>query len=247
MYEKSRCIANIYDVAKKKNIKIGDLEESCGVSRGYLSRVNKPDYIGSPSIEVLDAIAARLGVGLDYIVSFDKNVYDEDDRFLLKLFDKLQRQTDSVRLEWVRETEDILINSCSGRIKNPLMRFVSSSEQNDNPGGHYEYKSSFMIGRALVNGDCYHANLHDGGKSQKDSFIYLNSIAYVNGDERYPSIEFYVVNEDNVYPICSSAFMRSAPKTALMKLYSSAEMFHGENKIIGAGRNILERYISRTD
>ena len=73
MYEKSRCIANIYDVAKKKNIKIGDLEESCGVSRGYLSRVNKPDYIGSPSIEVLDAIAARLGVGLDYIVSFDKN------------------------------------------------------------------------------------------------------------------------------------------------------------------------------
>ena len=46
MYDKARCLNNIYALAKERGIKIGDLEESAGVSKGYLSRVAKPDYQG---------------------------------------------------------------------------------------------------------------------------------------------------------------------------------------------------------
>ena len=79
MYDKTRCLNNIYALAKERGIKIGDLEESAGVSRGYLSRVAKPDYQGSPPIEMLDAVAKQLGVGIDYLVNYSPDAFSESE------------------------------------------------------------------------------------------------------------------------------------------------------------------------
>ena len=243
MYEKNRCLKNIYELAKKNGIGIGVLEESCGVSKGYLSRVNKPDYQGSPSIEVLDAMATKLGVGLDYLVNYDPDLLDRDDDFILKLTDTLQRQTDSMQLEWVRETEDILTNSQKGEISNPFLIYIDPSSENES--GYYRYQSRFLIGRTLVNGDCYHVDLHDGDGCRRSSVIYLNSVIYVSGDNRTPSIEMYFVDETGEERLCSTAFMRSVTKAAITKLYSSAEILRNAHRIYGHGRSVLEKYIEK--
>ena len=53
MFDKKRCIENIYTIAKEKNIKIGDLEEKAGVSKGYLSRINKEDSSSVPGVDLI--------------------------------------------------------------------------------------------------------------------------------------------------------------------------------------------------
>ena len=92
MFDKTRCINNIYSLAKERGIKIGDLEEGSGMSKGYLSRVAKPDYQGSPSIEMLDAVARQLGVGIDFLVNFDPDTLSENEQFVMKFVDKLKKR-----------------------------------------------------------------------------------------------------------------------------------------------------------
>ena len=243
MYEKSRCIKSIYELAKRKGMGIGTLEESCGVSKGYLSRVSKPDYQGSPSIEVLDAMATKLGVGIDYLVNFDPELMDRDDEFLLRLMDTLQRLTDSMQLEWVRETEDILTNARKGEISNPFLVYIEPSSENET--GYYRYRSQFLIGRTLVNGDCYHAKLHDENEYRRSSVIYLNSVIYISGEIRTPAIEVYFVDDSGIDRICTTIGLRSALKSAVTKLYSSAEILRDTNRIFGHGRSVLEKFIEK--
>ena len=75
MYDKARCLNNIYALAKERGIKIGDLEESAGVSRGYLSRVAKPDYQVKylmDNCEVYEGMLAGAKLYKDVLVPADK-------------------------------------------------------------------------------------------------------------------------------------------------------------------------------
>lgn len=51
MFDKRLFISNIYQLAKERSVKIGDLEKKAGVSVGYLSRINKEDSNTVPTID----------------------------------------------------------------------------------------------------------------------------------------------------------------------------------------------------
>ena len=70
-FDKTRCLTNIYYLARQKGIKIGDLEAEANVSTGYFSRLNKEDNKTVPSIETLLLVADKLGVSVDALVRRD--------------------------------------------------------------------------------------------------------------------------------------------------------------------------------
>ena len=89
MFDKKRCIDNIYVLAKEQGMKIGDLEEKAGVSKGYLSRINKEENTSIPGIDLLASIADQFHVGIDYLVDCQLDTLTTNERFVLQFIDRL--------------------------------------------------------------------------------------------------------------------------------------------------------------
>ena len=100
MFDKKRCIANIYQLAKEQGIKIGDLEKKAGTSAGYLSRINKDDNNSSPSIDFIAAVAMVLGVTVDALIKNDYTTPTATEKYLLDFIDTLLSRTNADELDW---------------------------------------------------------------------------------------------------------------------------------------------------
>ena len=61
-FDRSRLMNNITTLIKEKNIKIGELENSVGISTGYLSKMAKPENESMPGIDLIWKLAEKLGV-----------------------------------------------------------------------------------------------------------------------------------------------------------------------------------------
>ena len=103
-YEKNRFINNIYVLAKRKKLKIGELETSCGVSVGYFARLRQGGEKATPNADLLTAFADRLSVSLDALVAFDFTQLTESEQKLLNYIEKLRFETDKRKLAWRRDT-----------------------------------------------------------------------------------------------------------------------------------------------
>ncbi|MER2151307.1 MAG: helix-turn-helix transcriptional regulator [Candidatus Limivicinus sp.] len=224
MYDKTRCLNNIYALAKERGIRIGDLEESAGVSKGYLSRVAKPDYQGSPSIEMLDAVAQQLGVGIDFLVNFSPDAFSESEQFVMRFIDKLATQTAAGKLEWLYETEATLTAEDDSRVDNPLVRPVRKySEERKQQRDTHEYSSAIYEKAATVSGTCYHAKLPN-----TQAQVWLNKVTY-HGTPRNAFLENVTrdiievyLTDPKVQPICSTYYVSEELKNAVNALYLQA-------------------------
>ena len=102
--DKERCLANIYSLAKKKGLKIGDLETSCGVSIGYLARLRQDKKQNLPGSEFLFRAAALLEVSVDRLVNFDYRVAADTDDYLFSFISQLIEDTIIDKLAWRIDT-----------------------------------------------------------------------------------------------------------------------------------------------
>ena len=102
-YDKNRFINNIYILAKKQKIKIGELEAACGVSNGYLSRLRLDERNTAPGADLLMKVADRLSVSVDSLLSFNYGLASEAEQKLLNYLEKLRWDTESNRLRWQRD------------------------------------------------------------------------------------------------------------------------------------------------
>lgn len=102
-YEKNRFINNIYALAKRRKLKIGELESACGVSIGYFARLRQGGENASPNAELLTAFANRLSVSLDALLCFDFTQLTESEQKLLNYMEKLRFETDKRKLAWRRD------------------------------------------------------------------------------------------------------------------------------------------------
>ena len=105
MTEKDRCIANIYALAKKKNILIRDLEKSCDVSVGYLARLRQDKKQSLPGSEFLFRAAALLGTNVDSLMYFDFNLASETDLYLHSFLTKLLLDSLKQKIVWTPDSD----------------------------------------------------------------------------------------------------------------------------------------------
>ena len=249
MYEKRRCLENIYSLAKLKNIKIGDLEEQAGVSKGYLSRINKEDSTSSPTVELLDSIARQLGVGIDYLVNFSHEDLTPNEQLVFQFIDKLTRMTLSGKLEWLMETRAILTADNADNVVNPL---VSIMKERDNEGEVYDthvYSSAILDdGNARVSGPCYYAKVKGGAT------IFLNLVTYTvpNESARFGYVEEKGIVEvylhsGTVQPICSTFYVADDIKKAVDNLYEAASSTPSKISLTKESQSIMRTLINSDD
>ena len=70
-FDRARLMNNINTLIKDKNIKIGELENSIGISTGYLSKMSKADNESMPGIDLIWKLAQKLGTSVDMLVGGD--------------------------------------------------------------------------------------------------------------------------------------------------------------------------------
>ena len=100
MNERNRLIANLYALAKKKGIRIKDLETSCGVSVGYLARLRQDEKQPMPGFDFLYRAAALLEVSVDALLYFDYSLASDTDQYLHAFIDRLNLDTLMDKLSW---------------------------------------------------------------------------------------------------------------------------------------------------
>ena len=250
MFDKIRCIENIYKIAKEKGIKIGELEEKAGISKGYLSRVTKPDYQGSPSIEVLDSIANQLEVGIDFIVNYSHDALTPNEEFVAKFIDKITRRTMAGKVEWIPETSSILNAEDNSEVDNPMVSVTRdySAEENCWYDCHV-YRSRLFEGRVRVNDLCYHAVI------SARSVIYINAVQYYfrkdgkygGWDEESGIFELYLVNGNSVQPLCSSYYVDESIKDAIRNLYAAIASVPSRIALTHSMKSELQEFINLED
>ncbi len=251
MFDKKRCIDNIYALAKQKNIKIGDLEEAGGVSKGYLSRINKEDSTSSPSIELLDSISRQFGVGIDFLVNYSQDKLSPNEQFVYKFIDKLMCMTTAGKLEWLVETSSVLKAEDDSEVSNPLVGVTKNySDEADEWYDCHVYRSAiYEEGGVEIGGACYHANIKGG------AIVYLNCCTYTIPDDnsRYSSysyekgvIEVYIMKL-GVHPICSTFYVTDELKKAVKDLYASAASTPSKIALSRNTKSIMQNMINMQD
>lgn len=103
-----RIVANARRIAKKKGVKISEIERECGVSVGYLSRLMRPGTAYSMSVETLRKLAVALDttmtelitepvkVQLEYIFGFKTDAFG-DVKSIAELNDALEVVNASIK------------------------------------------------------------------------------------------------------------------------------------------------------
>lgn len=225
MFDKKRCIENIYALAKAKGLKIGDLEEKAGVSKGYLSRINKEDSTSIPAVDLLASIADQLGVGIDLLVNYPIGTMSPNEEFVYQFIDKLITATTSGKMEWIQETMGVLRADTNAPVKNPLV-FVTKnySDEVDVWYDTHDYTSGFFSeGSTEIIGDCYYASLPGSNAT-----VFINSVRYFipkeggrfSSTESFDAIEVYLVT-NGVKPICTTYYVCDEIKKAVKDLYTA--------------------------
>lgn len=251
MFDKKRCIDTIYALAKKKNIKIGDLEEAGGVSKGYLSRINKEDSTSSPSIELLDSISRKLGVGIDFLVNYAHDTLTPNEQLVYQFIDKLMRMTVAGKLEWLVETSSVLNAEDDTSVDNPLVSLTKNYSDDANVwyDCHVYRSAIYDEGGVEVSGACYHAAITGGAT------IYLNYCTYSipNKGGRYSSwddekgvIEVYMIR-NGIQPICSTYYVADELKKAVRDLYEAAASTPSKIALSHNTKSVMQSMINMPD
>lgn len=212
-FNKAICLSNIYYLAKKQGVKIGDLESAAGVSAGYISRLNKEDNTSSPSIEAVVAIARKLEIPLDALLSRDYSALTSAENYLLQFLDKLLLDTTATDLIWEREP---VAKICKygvdedGYAIHPL--FIAEDDGT-------AYNSLFHEGESIgLLADGYKVEL------QPRKVLYIMAVGVETG-ESMPKREYelYSVVRGRPSPICHSVWSEDACfNKRLEEIYAAA-------------------------
>lgn len=131
----------IRDLRRARNLTITDLSELSGISRGYLSQVERG--ISSPSVKALHSISRALGVTISWF--FPPNAGDEEDlRDIVVRADKRRRLQFSSGI-----TDELLSPNLRREIELLRCVFPPGSESGDEPYTHQGEEAGFVVSGEL--------------------------------------------------------------------------------------------------
>ena len=233
-FDKKKCLANIYFLAKEKNIKIGDLETKANVSAGYLSRINKDDNETNPGIELLLTAAEELGVSLDALLTYEFEKQTPTEIYLLKFIEKMTKDTLSGEYPWEKESKANFaeLDNHNDYVQHPLFL---GYDPYDERSSNIHYNSHFVSnGEASVCGDCFNADMPDGTK------IYLMRIERKTSNAL--GYELYLVSGSIITPLCTDT-MPGGFSEALTNLYAAAVESCKHVKLDNRVRGIIDAFM----
>ena len=225
-FDRNRLIDNIYRVAKEKNIKIGTLEQSAGVSPGYLSRLARDDTKGSFAVDLLCSVSEQLGKTLDALVYTEHKDLTENEEKMLAFLDRLTMLTENFTLEW--KMLPPMIQDETYEFEHPLFRVVDCCDMD--PDGNYisykktEYCSHFLDQEnpTIIEGRCFHV-LFDT-LSNREVYLMFVSQYEPGSFDRRKALEIYFIRQEKyVEPIVCSILACDQIVEAMERLYKTVD------------------------
>lgn len=253
MFDKNRCIENIYTLAKKKKLKIGEMEEAAGVSKGYLSRINKEDITTNPPIDFLVSIAEQLGVSMDYLLMYSSDNFKKDESFVIEFVDRVSQKTTRGELEWILQAQSVLTSENDESIDNPLISIVPDySDDFDMKYMRHEYASHFYSDNVSIIDDCYYCFLPEQIRTR----LFIMSVQYYNFiDAPTPSkyhekesldvYELYLCTGDKIAPLCSTAYLKEEIGNVIKNLYNTINLTTSRLGLTPNVRAIMQSFLGR--
>ena len=242
MFDKRLCIANIYQLAKERGIKIGDLEKSAGVSAGYLSRINKDDNNTIPTVDFIAGVADALGITVDAIINNDYTAPTPTEKYILSFIDKLLSQTNADELDWKKETPTQL--HCVGYDEQGDPNHPLFAMDFDNGQPAPSYNSKFNSGFD-VTGDCFYLTLPGASRT----VVYLMCVDDPDAKDlpfADDSYELYIVKKWKVQPLCHSLPVNSLFADCLTKLYAAVKESCNHPKLDAEIMSAIEAFMGGT-
>ena len=234
-YDKNRLVNNIEYLLKRRNVKVGDLENQCGVSTGYISRLkNNDNNDTSPSAEVLLRLSIVLNVSLTSLLYSDYEKMTETELFLQSFLADMINKTESNKVLWDRFSQYSIYNETYGDGETPLP--IAGTYQ-DSYGNNKTYYYSLFAERPMtINGYYYTLFLNN-------NLYYLISL-YDEIKGRIFELYILLANQSFKKICCSDIETHTAIRQLLTDLYSSVERSCKQVRIDEDVKNSLEDFLS---
>jgi transcriptional regulator with XRE-family HTH domain len=248
-FDRSLLIDNIYRLVKDKKIKIGELEQSVGVSAGYLSRLAKNDSKGVLSADLLAQLSEKLGTTMDLLAFSNTKDLTENETYLLSFIDKLTSDTEQYNIEW--KMLPPMIQDPKYLFSNPLFSQYPTGGEDEAGDYHtwYEmqYDSRFLKhGTALIGGDCFSTKLDKYSETE----IYLMNVEQ-RGDSPFTCekdiYEIYFFEPKKVEGVVCSKLACDQLKSAISRLYVTVEDARSHLTVDQSVKDIMSRFMKQGD
>ena len=237
----TRCIENIYILAKRQNVGITELEKYADLSPGYLSRLRNEKKV--PSSDALFRLAEKLETTMDYLMRYDMGKFTPKEDLVARVLAKLTRLTNAGQINWISD----------GGLGHPEWGPISPDTPPhplcaDAPAGETgvffgrRYLSRFDPEHTSLDPDyaSYHAPLGDGVTA------YLMSVRYK--EKKKGDLELYFVDSGgNIHPVATSVFNKLRLANPLFDLYNTVTNLEGKNsaRIDEETVSLLRRYLGQ--
>lgn len=132
-FDRTLFFDNISYLIKKHDLKIGEIENSAGVSAGYISRASK-DEKSKPGVEFVMKIAELLQINVDTLLRADLTNATPTEKYLMSFLGKLNSDTITDSLDWIRESKEELNRlqeNQYGDTGHPLFKLRTYDASND--------------------------------------------------------------------------------------------------------------------
>lgn len=100
-FNNSFLVRNINYLAKKNNLRIGDLEKLLRISAGYISRTAKENSAKKLSVDVVWKIAKLFETDIKSLIETDLQIPNSNTEIAIKFLQKVYRETEKGTIEWI--------------------------------------------------------------------------------------------------------------------------------------------------
>ena len=246
-FNKTLMFENINHLLKESGKKIGELENECGVSAGYISRTSKEGN-AKPGIDFIFNVAQALKVSMDTLLKEHLNDLTPTEKYLISFIEKLYSDTLADKLDWESESADYLNNlepDFNGNVGHPLYDVKTFYEESECEYPEEVTKPIFesrSFGyNTYVNGTCYYIKL------KNNSTLYLMNISkniYHGNDEDISAKEMwlYAPREGRAQYLCNDKG-DSIITDLLNNLYEVVEQRQKHPKIKKSFKTIIDAFM----
>jgi len=258
-YEKQLIIMNNIDrLLKKRNMKRGSFEKEVGISRGYLSRLKKPNPVDEGikiSFELLEKIACKLNVSMDYLMlNSIENTTDEN--ALIDFIESLYTMSAEDTLFWnvfTRKQIDGIDDPDDFDKLGPISKRVFKTDEYDSHALPCEYCwiGWLSLGHGRKIGDTIYTNVtliddfFYAYIEKIESTLYLYRMGYTdaNGQHKLSNvIEAYLVNAGDIHFLCNSVEWNEYISSKLRDLYQIARDSSSVTRLDEGARKLLNLF-----
>lgn len=249
IFDKNNCISLIYDLARSRDIKIGQLEENAGLSKGYLARALNGDSTFSPPASSLVSIASQLGVTVDFLLNgIERDKLTSNEQYILNFVETLRNETLNGKIDWKTHSS---INRLFGQIRTTW----SNIKDNDKSSAEYLYYKIISCNDNKFNqvvGDIFSVSLPN-----TEDVIYITKVLndIVINDENF-NIDNYgddidyqlLINQGcKTSIICSTVMLNDKLKQAIIELYYLIRENNSKIELNKDIRNSIDSFMKTTD